>query len=237
MIQPQQHGNMPGFQSAEQQNARTDEAVVDLEQDNDRPVGFLDLSPELRNMVYEHLLPPDRKLQIGFHPSTKEQMIPSYSEPPLVLVRLACTNSQLNAEIAPMVYTSIAFLDVDAPTVQWLKGIGSMKRLIRHANVGHCSRRYLKSLLHQLKQADSLRSLTIGYHARTAKVWYEADPEDMAKVLHPFVKARRKAKQGTNAKHDTIQMILTEPCPYRRIIPSPDEYEVKLHAKLDELLS
>jgi len=227
---------MADFPSAEQQNARTGEAVVDLEQENDRPIGFLDLSAELRNMVYEHLLPADRALKISTFGG--QQYISMFDSDALTLIRLGRTNRQLNVEITPVIYHNVTFARVNAPAIKWLKDIGPRKQMIRHVSFHICLKASLVSFLHQLKQANSLQSLTIGFSAQLLSMRLEGNRHDMARVLAPFIKAHHKAKRGANAISDIIRMIHAEPGTHQGVdVPVGRQYQDRLRAKLEEILS
>jgi len=202
---------MGGVQFVEQRKARTDEARVDLEQENDRPTGFLDLSAELRNMVYEQLLPADRTLKVRIDTYARQRAMSMNDLDALSLMRLGRTNRQLHAEITPVIYHNVTFGRVDAPAIQWLKDIGSRKQMMRHVSLHNCLKTYLVSFLHQLKQAKSLQSFTIGFYAQLLAMRLERNRHDMAKMLVPFIKAHHKAKQGANSISDTIGMIHAEP--------------------------
>lgn len=222
---------MEGSLYAEQRKARTDESVVELEQEKERPIGFLDLSAELRNMVYEHLLPVDRAFVIGFNGSVRQRCPTRDDLDAVSLMRLCRTNRQLNAEITPVIYHNVAFACVDAATIKWLKDNGPRKQMLRHVSFYNGSKKYLVSFLHQLKQANSLQSFTIGFYVQIENRY------DVAKLLAPFIRAHHRARPDANAISDTIRMIRAQSERWQHeCLPVGRQYQDKLRARLEEIL-
>jgi len=155
-------------------------------------------------MVYEYLLPVDRRSIINF---------PHGSLQPVV--NLLRTNRQFYAELVQVVYGGITFvLTVDPETIAWLKGIGSMKRFIRHIHIVLICGAKLVSFFHQLKQANDLRSLTVDTDCLPGPSAGH-NPEQMARALAPLFKTLQKARRGVHDKSDIVRIFSAAPPPKR----------------------
>jgi len=156
-------------------------------------------------MIYEFLLPSDRSFMASFlHESFKP------------VVNLLRTNRQVYAELVQLVqaaYSGITFvLIVDPETIAWLKGIGFMKRFIRHIHIVFICGAKLVSFFHQLKQAKNLRTLTVDIDCLLEPSGAQ-NPEKMARALAPLFKTFQKARRGVQDKSDIVRIFSAIPRP------------------------
>jgi len=176
----------------------------------EQPFRFLDLIPEIRNMVYERLLPPRRVLRPwSGRVIRKHKMKLVWGGEVAPLMSLLRANRQLNAEVTPVVYGANTFeLKACASTIHWLKDIGSMKKFIRHVEMDIDCSTTVTGTLHQLKQAEGLQTFSI-----PSVPWDRYARADghssggMAHTFGPFVKNLYKARKDVNTKEDIIQII------------------------------
>lgn len=191
-------------------------------------VGFLDMSAEVRNMIYEHAY---CELEIRFtrysNPSRHKRPLGKAAYLPLL--RLLRTNRQMSVEVASIVYGHVKLVGVEAATVAWLGRIGSMMKSIRHVSIVTGRRTPIVTCLDQLRQAECLRTLNL--HGEMRYVLGRGQIENMARLLSPFIKALYRQRKDTSTKHDVIQIIHTPSQTNRQ-----PEYQEALRARLSELL-
>lgn len=209
------------------------------------PCRLLELIPEIRNLIYDELLPVDYNFH-GSHVARwpSEQLV-------VPVINLLFTSRGMYAELAPIVYgTRMVELAVNDQTIAWLRGVGSMLGLVRYVKLRDVTNRAkLISLLHQLKQAKHLQILSMaGPEWQQLSSYLDAD--ELAGALSPLCRALRKPKGGVNAKQDVIQMIHVETSLFypeaepghtgiaaEKYFPLMRQYTINVRAELDALLS
>ena len=166
-----------------------------------RPFGFPDLPPELRNRIYQLLLPDNKGVRIW---RFERRLSRSGVAGDLTkLAKLLPSNRQVNEESAPVLYGSLIFefFQVTAAR-EWLVAIGAMKQHIRHVQL-HVTWNgtTIRPVLHQLKQATSfyLLGLGRGVQARPAN--------EVALDFKPFLKAVRKTHKADVTPVDVLKKI------------------------------
>lgn len=84
-----------------------------------------------------------------------------------------------------------------------------MNKHIRHIHILGWTKSSIRGGLHQLKQAKSLKSVTLGSDIRQYGK-YPSEP-GVAEVLRPFINAIRKQQAHENTEDDIVDSIRMEP--------------------------
>ena len=188
------------------------QAKQNMASDNEhRPFPFLDLPAEIRNQIYDYLLPDNGTIRLD-----------SYWSRPLYrsrthLNRILQKCHQVHKEASPMLYSSraIAFGSSKA-FLLCLKAIGPMKHHIRHILIGRgWSYDKMRSAFHRLKSVTSLRTIDLGPGARVRST------EKIALTCKQYVMALQRTKSSEaerRAVMDVIQTIHQAYGPMRKAI-------------------
>lgn len=219
--------------------------------DSDKRLGLLDLPPEIRNMIYELLIPAESgNIHIGncapsvpgglWNRSVRRWLTP-----------LLLTNHQVQEEWAHVAYGSITVvISTNDWAVPRLKRMGSMKKYIRNVHISRSGVTHFRSILHQLKQARYLQRLIFSHGfdgARSQEVW---TPDFVAQHLGPLAKHVAKQQKSHHTSRNMSDIFCARFEDYICWEDDQDEQERKevgirraeewttaVRRKLDEILS
>jgi len=177
--------------------------------DPDKRLGFLDLPPEIRNMIYKLLLPRyGVKLMYGNYHHEGDASWSPRTSPYARLLRLLRTCHQIREEAAHVAYGSVTFyFEPERYTLAWLERRGSMVRYIRKVYIwGHMILGSFSKILHLLKQAEDFRRLMIDSHFCKRPFQSGSAVERFAELLGPLAKAVHKKRQHGNQTQNTAHI-------------------------------
>ena len=169
-----------------------------------QPFRFLDLPAELRNRIYDLLVVTHKPIKVTSYLQVRTSV---YGLSIKQIEGLRAITSLVSAtlmEAAPVLYGSGVFYFTSSDSMrEFLAEIGSMTRYIRRIRVtARYSKTYLRSALHQLKQATSLQTLELEPpHSCTAA--------QTAILCEPFLKALLKIEKGKGGTADVAGKIHT----------------------------
>ena len=188
---------------------------------------FLDLPPELRNLIYAFALTSERRVELSYflnpnitredldrHPSVLDQ-----SKKPRYVVAVSNFNNnleniafgllladrQISIETMPMLYALTLLATKDCRILSsFLRLIGDKVKLIHRVQI-HCSRPeslcLVKTMKH-LEDAISLETLELGPSFRE---YYT--PEQLAKILAPLTRALGDHRGNTSKDRAPIEIV------------------------------
>ncbi|KAK4497151.1 hypothetical protein PRZ48_011601 [Zasmidium cellare] len=167
-------------------------------------LGFLDLSAELRNEIYElsfqhpgpvWLVGDSKRETKGSSTSSKRYGVPGVRALQNHLLRdtvaFLRVNRQIHAEATPVLY-GINQFEAGHPGIicYFAKQIGPSLGFLRHFIISHCTKSSLRQMLGPMKTATRLQRLQI----RVSAKYSIGDAATMAKGLLPWARAFHKMR-------------------------------------------
>ncbi|KAK3718679.1 hypothetical protein LTR37_004896 [Vermiconidia calcicola] len=177
-------------------------------EERQQPFRFLDLPPEIRNLIYDELLPLGQTVPIYGY--SRYHVKAEFSCD--TFTRLVTTNKQIHNEAVAKLYGDLTYsFEYGYAFTEWLQVIGTMKRHLRHIRLAlwmlrQCRAELMRSALEQLKQAKELRvfELRIEY---AFERWVKFHPaESVAADFEPFVRAMIEANRGHNSRKKALRI-------------------------------
>ncbi|KAK5686084.1 hypothetical protein LTS10_002198 [Elasticomyces elasticus] len=197
--------------------------------DKNTVIGFLDLPPEIRNIIYGLALTHEKPLQLIWHPLISKAFKLAnyvYQEPhwferelhkkpiPYINANLLQVNHQVYNEAVPILYgaNTIAFSALYGPSDDllyvFLKKIGSSRKHLRHIKILRVNNfTTLRSALHLLKEAKQLDSFECGWiilHRLTKT------PGNV-KSFVPWLKTLQKTARANPGRKGALDILLFNP--------------------------
>ncbi|KAF2481867.1 hypothetical protein BDY17DRAFT_325378 [Neohortaea acidophila] len=172
-------------------------------------VGFFDLPPEIRNMVYHLALPEEKLVGLPRYKFYDPLERPKGAAKPFLSLRRV--NRQFRDEITPMLYDHLAFEFYDARNFKrWINYPWGLKQHVKNITFDIYALAQIRSVLHEFKTtAISLQTITFVMHT-----WnHEAiRPFTVyAAAFVPFLRAVRKADKTGLSNQALVDLIAIQP--------------------------
>ncbi|KAK3715547.1 hypothetical protein LTR37_007035 [Vermiconidia calcicola] len=171
---------------------------------------FLDLPPEIRNLIYDELLPLGRTVLVD------HSVFRGYvkTEPRCnTFTRLVTTNKQTHSEAVAKLYGDLAYSFSNAYALtEWLHVIGTMKQHLRHIQLKPCmlwhwGSELTCSTLEQFRQAKDLQVVEFKIDCAFG-TWVRCYPAKMvADDLEPLMRAMMEANGGHNSRQKALRVL------------------------------
>ena len=163
----------------------------------EKNVGFLDLPPEIRNIIYQLVFKYDEPIEVSLMHSCIDYPSFGTAKTATQLLRVC---RQVNGEAIPVFYGSNIF-DVwnDATFHDFVNWIGSSAKHLRHLKLTFITNQsQLRSALHRLKQAKAFETFE----------WVcDRGQLDLLKNFVPWLKALKKIRQAGGKTFDALDVL------------------------------